>query len=425
MAEKGHIHRTLFFQKGRSFYLVGGVHALHPTNPGADYAYGSNLVDALRDRAPNNHIGWLGGHYVSADTPNRNGAMWTSADLAVKSLTPNLMPVTVMHDPELSVGMIADARLLTPEKDGVERASIETALGIWKHRYPEVYEEAMHNLEQGTLAQSMECLSTHYECSVCGESYRQAPNDPTSANSHCSKNCDNAARILRNFTFAGSGLIFGSRGAIPGDPDASLELLAQEVAEFHQRTKVPPKVGRDLQPKKRTGVVEINDDKYETLVAQAAKAEKVDQLETDLAAAKTALEEADKKLVEIEAAKVAAETAKADLEKKVKSFEDRANEETLKKDRLGKLGEGFTAKLGEIAKSRLADRAGKVSDEEWASYLSEIEELVGVKSDEGKTGGDDAQTGGADTASFKGGSSTVAAANVQAPRERQSIYAGL
>jgi hypothetical protein len=34
-----------------------------------------------------------------------------------------LMPVTVMHDPRTAVGTIADVKLLTPEKDGVPRAT--------------------------------------------------------------------------------------------------------------------------------------------------------------------------------------------------------------------------------------------------------------------------------------------------------------
>jgi hypothetical protein len=42
--------------------------------------------------------------------------MWTAGELAIKGLTPMLMPVTVMHDPRTAVGAIADLALRTPEK---------------------------------------------------------------------------------------------------------------------------------------------------------------------------------------------------------------------------------------------------------------------------------------------------------------------
>src|SRR4051794_25950315 len=121
------------------------------------------FVDSVKSMAPNEHIVWLRGQYVEADNQNANGAEWTAGELTMASLTPLLMPVTVMHDPRTAVGVIADAALRTPQKDKVPRARIDTVLALWGHRFPEAVSEAVSNARQGTLMQSMECFSPWYE----------------------------------------------------------------------------------------------------------------------------------------------------------------------------------------------------------------------------------------------------------------------
>ena len=65
------------------------------------------FASAVRSKAPNEDIGWLQGRYVEAGKANLNNAMWLSNELAVKAMTPMLMPVTVMHDPPTAVGTIS------------------------------------------------------------------------------------------------------------------------------------------------------------------------------------------------------------------------------------------------------------------------------------------------------------------------------
>jgi hypothetical protein len=92
---------------------------------------------------------WLRGQYVEADHPNRNGAQWRAGELALKKLTPLLMPITVMHDPRTAVGTIADVKLLTPEQDNVPASRLETYLALWAHRFPEIAREAELNASGG------------------------------------------------------------------------------------------------------------------------------------------------------------------------------------------------------------------------------------------------------------------------------------
>src|SRR3954471_21205075 len=127
------------FEKGDNLYIVAPLVPHEPTPKEIEeYAFGSSVIEQLRGQAPNDYLAWFGGHYVEADRPNLNGAMWLSDDLAVASLTPNLMPVTVMHDPRTAVGLIAHASLQLPDDEKkTTRAKIETALALWKHRFPE------------------------------------------------------------------------------------------------------------------------------------------------------------------------------------------------------------------------------------------------------------------------------------------------
>jgi hypothetical protein len=168
--------QPILFEEGDRLYLVGPLAPVTPSQQQIEeYAYGRDLLAQQKAQAPNEHLAWFGGHYVSADTPNLNGAAWTSGELALKALTPMFMPVTVMHDPRTAVGLIADVRLLTPDGDSVPKSKIETALALWRHRFPEAVEEAQHNYATGTLMQSMECLAPDYSCSECGMVFHKLP----------------------------------------------------------------------------------------------------------------------------------------------------------------------------------------------------------------------------------------------------------
>src|SRR3954467_4656095 len=105
--------REQIFERGDRIYMTAPVQVFTPTEQSVEeYAF----AQQVKSQAPNDNIVWLKGQYVEADSPNLNGAQWTAEEIAIKSLTPMLMPVTVMHDPRTAVGTIADVQLLTPEK---------------------------------------------------------------------------------------------------------------------------------------------------------------------------------------------------------------------------------------------------------------------------------------------------------------------
>jgi hypothetical protein len=386
---------THVFEKDGSLYLVAPV---------APFDYSDKEIEEfafaedVRRMAPNENLLWLHGQYVEAGKPNENGQTWKAGDLEVASLSPVLMPVTVMHDQRSAVGLIANSKLLTPARDKVPRARIDTDLAVWQHRFPEIAEEVASNHAQGTLMQSMEARCKWYECNECGKRVPKLPGGIGERAMWCSHMEEHAisaaitraARTLGQVTFTGSGLIFGSHGGRGAMDTAHLDLLQEEVAEFHERQST----GKRQPRTPRRNHMEIEDSKYQELVAKAGK---VDDLTAKLATAEetaSKLPELETKVETLEGEKTQLTTERDDLKKKVDDAEETAAKQELAKGRLTKLGKGFTDKLGEHTRGRLEEQAGTLTDEEWDGRLQEVEELAGVKRDAADEGGEGAGSGG-------------------------------
>jgi hypothetical protein len=365
------LDRTVIFERDRRVYLVGTVAPISPSSTEVEeYAF----AQTLRTQAPNENIVWLRGQYVEADKPNLNGAEWTSDELAIKART--------------AVGLIADTKLLTREAASVPRSRIDTTLGLWAHRFPEVVEEALHNYQHGELMQSMECMYSHYDCTACGKSFPNLPERAERVNwcEHLkAAGNERAARRLRDITFTGTGLIFGSRGAKGAFTEAHLDVFQEEVAEFHERAKS----GRPRRRKRNMDTIEIERGEYDSLKAAAARVPDLEAKVVTAEAEAAKVPELERKVEETETAKVAAESAKTAAESKVAGFEEAERTAELATERLGKLGAGFTGKLGEFTKQRLQAQAGTLTDEDWDARLQELEETAGVKRDDGSGASDD------------------------------------
>ena len=371
--------KTFSFFRGDHLYLVSPVTPFEPAETEIEeFAFANHMKTV----APNPNILWLQGQYVEGDKPNLNGAMWAGDELAIKSLTPNFMPVSVMHDPSTAVGLIADTKLVLPEEGGVEHARLDNTIGVWRHRFPEVAEEIAENYKSGTLMQSMECLPTHYDCSVCGKVFPKLPGGAEEAQ-WCvhlkGEEGARAARILRNVCFTGTGLIFGSRGVKGALPSAHLEVLEDEVAAFHEAVHKTP----GAKPKPRGGkrTMEIEDGRYQELIAAEAK---LKELEPKLATAEDSaskVPDLEKKVETLEVEKKAAVDEAAQIKTEKEALEETARSATLATERLSKVGEPFKAKLPETVKAKLDEQAKVLSDEDWTARLEELAALTGVKPD--------------------------------------------
>lgn len=408
------------FERDDKLYIIT---PLAPAGPAQkeieEFAFSKEMLSF----APNDNIMWLKGAYAEGDRPNANGQMWLSEELSLKHLTPRLMPVTVMHDPRTAVGMIADTKLLTQPE--VPRSRIETTLAVWKHRFPEVAEEALINYEGGTLMQSMECISPHYSCEECGKTYPKLPGG-AEEEFWCEHltgvgGNERAGRILGNVTFTGTGLIFGTRGSRGAYDEAHLDVFQDEIAEFHSEATRSDKPKRS---KTSMDTIEISKSEY----AELQKRPSTD----DLAAAEKRAEEAEaakaqaeKDLEAAEAAKVAAEEAKTAAEEKLAEAEEAANAAKLSEERMSALGEGFVAKLGEKTKERVIEQSKSMSDEDWTARLEELSELVGVKPDEGKPEGEEAEEFSAEEIATAGVGRETGKTKEASPQERSAVFGTL
>lgn len=378
--------KSTVFERGDHVYIVSPVSPFDPSEAQMqEFAFAQELMA----QAPNPAIKWLQGQYVEAEAKNQNGQVWATEELAIKSLTPMMMPVTVMHDQATAVGVIADTKLLVPERDNVPRARIDNTLAIWAHRFKDVAEEIDANYEAGTLMQSMECVSPFYNCGECGQLFHKLPGGAERANwcSHLMEGAGFGARILGNVVFTGTGLIFGTRGKEGANPNAHLDVFQDEVAEFHEKVhrdagRPRKKQKRQDKPRRKTSMAEteIGVDEYAELKGRptrdelAAAEKRATEAEEAAAKARTASEEA-------ETAKTKAETERDEKAAALKTLEDEAAATKLRDERFEALGTGFVAKLGDTTRSNLREDAGKMDEEAWGKRITELEELSGVKRD--------------------------------------------
>lgn len=331
------------------------------------------FANAAMQQSPNENILWLQGEYVDGDKPNLNGQLWDSEEVSIKSVTARLMPVTIMHDFNTAVGVIADTRLSrtgeTSNSDGSVKLS--TVLAVWAHRFPEIAAEIMHNAEAGTLMQSQECDAPSYECSVCEQVFIK-PADPSR---HCShlKNGEGSRR-LRDVTFTGTGLIFGSRGAEGANPNAQLDLMA-EVAQWSDAKNGISKRKRETA---KVDTIEIKREEYDELKARPTRDE-FEGLKTKLDEVENSLNEAVKASEEAEIAHKALEDEKAKLDAEIAKMKAEVEADELAKERLDGVAPELSKALPETIKNRLATQARTMSDEEWSERIDELSELVKVE----------------------------------------------
>ena len=353
--------RPMAFEKGDHIYLTTPLTLATPTaGEIEEFAFAS----AVKSNAPNEHIGWLSGRYVEAGKANLNNTMWLNDELALKSLTPMLMPVTVMHDPRTAVGTIADCQLVS---EGSNR--IDTILAIWKHRFSDIWEEAALNINDGTMMQSMECMSPSYCCSECNQQYVKLPEGKERA-SWCEHLRHNSScRILGDVCFTGTGLIFGSRGGKGAYTEAYLDEFQDEIAEYHAKAHIDSayrsRGAKDTMPNVEIAQSELDALRKERDDERAAAAKAAD----DVRELTTKVETAEADTVK--------EKARADAaEAKATELETAAQKTELKDKRIEALGDAFLSAMGDFTRQRFTEAASTLSDEDWEAELKEKEELL-------------------------------------------------
>lgn len=357
----------LVFERNNHIYLNTSLKVFKPSESEIS---SFQFANAAMQTSPNEQILWLQGEYVSGDEPNKNRQLWSSEEVSIKSVTARLMPVTIMHDFKTAVGVIADTRL---DKDEVsDRVKLSTVLAIWAHRFPEAAQEILHNAEMGTLMQSQECDAPSYECSECSQVFIK----PVEESNHCDhlRNGQGFRRLL-DVTFTGTGLIFGSRGAEGANPNAQLDMVKAEVAQWSDAKNGVINRKRETA---KVDTIEIKRGEYDELKARPSRDE-MEALKAKLDEAEKSRDEAVKAQEEAEVAKKAAEDAKADSDKELAELKGEVEADELAKERMDAVDDELSAALPESIKDRLVKQARTMSDDEWSERITELSELVKVE----------------------------------------------
>lgn len=181
----------------------------------------------------NPHYLWMEGAFVGAEEPNRNGALWSTADLEFGEFTVKNGPLNWLHEARHVIGSIVDGRLVTPTDVASEGAAavphIRATAAVWKWIFPDEAQVIEFAAEVGKLFYSMECISEEVKCvgdNGCGESFSY---QKAMSGRACDHIRDHASiRQLVNPTFLGGAVIVPP--VRPGWAHSDVNLLRQAAA---------------------------------------------------------------------------------------------------------------------------------------------------------------------------------------------------
>lgn len=181
---------------------------------------------------------WLQGRLVGGEKANRNGAMWTTADLEMgKPSVPNT-PLNWLHEGRHIIGSVTAAELVVPSplesaSSGIAEPYIAATSGVWRWLWPDEARVIEQAAAQGSLWYSMECIAREIACvgdNGCGESYDYV--QVMKYGSACQHILERSStRRMVDPTFLGAAVIVPP--VRPGWADADLELMsaAHDLAE--------------------------------------------------------------------------------------------------------------------------------------------------------------------------------------------------
>lgn len=137
------------------------------------------ITTPLREVAmKNDGFMYLHGRFVEADTPNGNGALWSTADLQLGAETVAGGPLNWLHDDRKIIGTLLDGNLVTREAAGSGVGNhIASTAAVWRFLFPGEARTIETAAASGGLFYSMECVSRQVACvdapgrAGCGETY--------------------------------------------------------------------------------------------------------------------------------------------------------------------------------------------------------------------------------------------------------------
>lgn len=176
---------------------------------------------------------YLRGRFVEADTPNSNGALWTTADLELGQNTVAGGPLNWLHDDHQIIGSLMDGSLVSGrEAAGTTPAvgnHIETTAAVWRFLFPKQADAIEKAAGDHGLYFSMECISRQVACvgdAGCGEQFDYVDYDAGKTCSHLRERAS-IRRFVDPIFLGGAVIVPPVR---PGWANAEADVVRQAAA---------------------------------------------------------------------------------------------------------------------------------------------------------------------------------------------------
>lgn len=181
---------------------------------------------------------WVMGRYVEADRPNRNAALWSTADLEMGQPGVAQGPINWLHEGRHVIGAIAASELVKTDRQAADDMGVGNhiaALGaLWPWLYPKETAMVAQASKAGSLWLSMECISKEVACLTpeCGKvmEYRQYA---MTKDARCGHMNEGQPRRFVDPIFQGAGIIVPP--VRPGWAKADLRVVMPQAAGIVER----------------------------------------------------------------------------------------------------------------------------------------------------------------------------------------------
>lgn len=217
--------------------------------------------------ATNKGFLYLHGRFVEADTPNRNGAMWSTEDLELGKATVAGGPLNWLHQEHKIVGALLSADLvlareqsqyqmpwstttngllgttttansitITTEKAATIGNHIQSTAALWRFLYPQEAATVEKAAADRQLWYSMECISSKVACvegrgNGCGETFSYTDFLEKKTCSHLAERA--SVRRFVDPVFLGGALIVPP--VAPGWANADVDVVREAASVAEER----------------------------------------------------------------------------------------------------------------------------------------------------------------------------------------------
>lgn len=196
---------------------------------------------------------YLHGRFVEADSPNRNGALWSSEDLQLAERTVAGGPLNWLHEETHIVGTLLSGEFQKGRIEAGVGNHIASTAALWHFLFPREAAAAEQAAREDRLYYSMECVSETVTCASnsstegCGEAFAYPDYLGKRACAHLNDR-QSAARFDKP-VFLGGALIVPPTE--PGWAHADVEVVRQaaQLTEEHD-------LGAHLERKQAEAMVE-------------------------------------------------------------------------------------------------------------------------------------------------------------------------